>query len=95
MKAFLFAFIAIFLVSCGKNSLPWKPETVYVDSTEPAKAEMYSYELGDKSCTTGNHEFYTVDQACQALLDNELNNNCVEEERLELYESHCAISANS
>lgn len=95
MKNIVIISALLMLVSCGKNPLPWNKDMVAMEAVEPAQAEMYSYELGNRDCSTGKHSFHTFVEVCHALLDNELNNHCVEEERLELHKSNCEASSNS
>lgn len=70
--------------------MPWDKQVVATNSVAPAEAELYSYELGNTKCSTGEHSFETMGEICQALLDNDLNNNCVEHQRKELHASNCA-----
>jgi len=70
--------------------MPWDRPTVYTSNVEPAEAEEYQYELGNNKCSTGSHSYATLAQVCEALLDNKLNNNCVEQQRLELYSTSCS-----
>lgn len=88
-RAIVITFLGFLLASCGKNAMPWERPTVYTTSVEPAEAEEYQYELGNNKCSTGTHSYSSLVQVCEALLDNELNNHCVEQQRLELYASSC------
>ena len=72
------------LVSCGK------PEVTYV--VKPAEAEQYSYELKNRSCTTGEQSFSTLAKTCEGLMDDKLNNDCARDEREELFESHDCVT---
>lgn len=84
MKILILIMISLTFISCGKiDELAHGGKTVY--KLEPVEAEPYSYELLGKSCGTGEHEFYTFADVCQALTDNNLNNNCAESEREELF----------
>lgn len=69
--------------------MPWDRPQVYTTSVEPAEAEEYQYELGNNKCSTGSHSYTTLVEVCEALLNDELNNNCVEQQRLELYATSC------
>ena len=69
----------LILVSCGKT-------TTLVN---PAKPELYTYELYGENCSTGYHEYYYLNDVCDSLLHDEINNNCAIEERTKLYNSHC------
>lgn len=88
----LLAVVSILSTSCGKGALPWEKQIVETQSVARSQAEAYSYELGNNSCSTGAHSFNTMVEICQALLDDELNNNCVAKERLRLHKSNCEAS---
>ena len=92
MKNLNLILMTFLLVACGKGGLPWDNSQVGIQSVEPAQAEPFTYELGNAACTTGHHSFNSLDATCEALLDNELNNGCVESKRLKLYDSHCSNS---
>ncbi len=92
MKNLNLILMTFLLVACGKGGLPWDNSQVGIQSVEPAQAEPFTYELGNAACTTGHHSFNSLDATCEALLDNELNNDCVESKRLKLYDSHCSNS---
>tara|TARA_Y100000780_G_scaffold155505_1_gene140240 strand:- start:276131 stop:276409 length:279 start_codon:yes stop_codon:yes gene_type:complete len=92
MKALsIFAMMFLF-IGCGKGALPWDKSQVGIQSVKPAEPEAFTYELGNASCTTGHHSFNSLAATCEALLNNELNNDCVENKRLKLYDSHCSNS---
>ncbi len=88
----LLVFLSLFFVSCGKNAMPWDRPAIYTSNIEPAEAEEYQYELGNNKCSTGSHTYSKLLDVCEALLDNNLNNHCVEQKRLELYASSCPSS---
>lgn len=69
--------------------MPWDKQIVTVQSVKPAEAEMYSYALEGRNCATGEHSFHTLEEVCSALLDHQLNNECLEDERLDLHAKHC------
>lgn len=69
----------ILVASCGKK----------VKVVKPADPEAYHYTFGNKECTTGEHNYYNLNDACKALLRDDLNNNCAEEERMKLYATSC------
>ena len=54
---------------------------------EPAVEEDYTYEFTTYKCTTGEQAFETLTEACEGLKDSELNNDCAESQRQELFES--------
>lgn len=80
--------MSFLLVSCGKEAMPWEP-SIQVQAVTPAEPVDYSYELKTKKCTTGKHQFDTLIEVCQALKDNELNNECALEEREKLFHTSC------
>ncbi|MCO4754817.1 MAG: hypothetical protein KC478_10070 [Bacteriovoracaceae bacterium] len=90
MKILTIITLSLLFVGCGKNHMPWEQSQLQTQSVDPAVAEDFSYELGNAACTTGQHSFNSLEAACEALLDNELNNECVENKRIDLYESHCS-----
>lgn len=92
MNKLLLITLSLAFIGCGKDAMPWSKDKVYIKSTPPAEAEMYSYELSRGACSTGSHSFHTITEVCQALLDEDLNRQCAEEERLELYRTNCEQS---
>lgn len=84
MKLLILILLSLTFISCGKlDELAHGGKTTY--KVEPAKEEPYSYELLGESCHTGEHEFNSFQAACQGLRDHQLNNNCAEAEREELF----------
>jgi len=76
------------LASCGSpedfiQDPRGNDKTIY--KTQPAEAEAFTYELRSKSCSTGKHSFGSFENACKALIDEELNNECAIEKREELF----------
>ena len=90
MKLLTLFMISLTFASCGKlDDLAHGGKTIY--KVEAAEEEPYSYQLIGKSCHTGEHEFTSFSAVCQGLRDNELNNDCAQEEREELFlNSECA-----
>ena len=68
--------------SCGKE------KTIRKFKSE-AMPEAYSYFFREDDCDTGEQIFYRLEDACKGILNDELNNYCALEERLELYRSSC------
>lgn len=86
MKKASFFCILLSFIACGKNSsLPGQQneQAYYI---EPAIAEKYSYEFVSRSCTTGKQSYATFKEVCNALKDDETNNNCAFEKRVQLFE---------
>lgn len=81
----------LFLISCGKGGT-LIPKKQIIQNIEPAREEMFTYELKGNRCTTGRHEFETHEKACSALLNDSLNNDCAKDERLELYTNESCAS---
>lgn len=83
MKVLLSISFLVIFTSCGQ-----KPEETLIN---PATPEKYEYEFYDDQakCETGLHEYYYLEDACEALLNEEINNNCAHEKRVKLYESSC------
>lgn len=48
----------------------------------------YSY-VGQNGCSTGTRKFQTLRDGCAVLLDNALNNNCVEATRRLIHSQYC------
>ena len=78
--------MAIFLLvlsGCGSGS----------DNSALHKSDLYSYSYsvpdGPSPCSTGEHTFETRTAYCQALLDDDLNNNCAMDVRQEVYKENC------
>jgi hypothetical protein len=84
----LLLLLPLVLVSCGKENSLW-PQKVQVQSVNPAEPELYSYELSTRRCSTGKHTFNTLAKACDALKNDQLNNDCAIEKREELFQSSC------
>lgn len=70
------------LISCGKT----KTTKIFKTNALP---EAYSYSFYEDNCETGEHKFYRLAEACEALLNEELNNFCAFEDRENLYLSTC------
>lgn len=81
MRDFLPLLVLLMFVSCG----PKKEESLI----RPAEPEKYKYSFYEKDCKTGEHEYYYLDDACEALLDEEINNYCAPEKRKKLYNMSC------
>ena len=82
-------------ISCGKNQGLWPTRSVAVASVSPAVPEKYSYELRDGNCNTDKHESGSFVKICQMLTDEDLNNNCAKEKRMDLFnKSSCEGSFN-
>lgn len=69
----------VFTVSCGKK----------VKVVKPATPEAYHYNFSLKGCSTGEHNYFTLNEACEALLKDDLNNGCAKDERIKLFNSSC------
>lgn len=82
MKLYITILLLIMIGSCGKE------KTIRKFKSE-AMPEAYSYFFSEDDCDTGEQIFYRLEDACRGVLDNELNNFCALEERLELYSSSC------
>jgi hypothetical protein len=80
---------SLFLISCGQEGTLWNPKVVKVQKIAPAESELYTYEFSTGNCTTGKKEFYTLNEACSALLDEKFNNYCQKNQRHHLYETNC------
>lgn len=77
-------------VSCGADSTFLTPRSEKVLFASPAETEDYTYELNEKNCTTGLKSFQTFYETCDALKNDELNNNCAFSKRKKLFEtSYC------
>lgn len=72
-------------VSCGNDNSLWPTDSQMSSSIEPAQAEMYSYEFYGSKCSTELQSFETFERACEALKNDELNNNCANNKREELF----------
>lgn len=92
MKICVLLIILGSFVSCGKDNSIWPDsDPVIVYKVNPAESENYTYEIRGNSCTTGYHEFRTFYETCQALRDDNLNNDCAKNKREQLYLSEqCA-----
>lgn len=88
MKIIILVSLSILFVSCGKEAMPWE-QSIQVQSVKPAEPVDYSYELQSQKCTTGKHEFDTLIEVCEALKNNDLNNDCALEEREKLFSTSC------
>lgn len=84
------------MASCGKNAHFETPVDLMNAYTTPVKdgaSEVpFSYKLEDSSngtyCTTGYHEFTSLEETCKALLNDQLNNSCARDQRVNLYYNH-------
>ena len=83
MKLIVLVILSGVFVSCGK------PETTYV--VRPASAEEYKYELKSSSCSTGVQSFATLQQTCEGLKNDQLNNFCAKSEREALFINHNCV----
>lgn len=92
MKILTLIILAICVSSCGKiDDLVHGSKTTF--QLEPAQEELYSYQIIGQGCHTGEHEFETFDQVCEALRDNSLNRECAVQEREDLFfTSECSGS---
>lgn len=86
MRLLIFAIVFFSFISCGKEGTII-PKTQIIQKIEPAEEEQFSYEFRGNNCTTGEHAFSTHAKACQALLNDELNNDCAHDRRVQLYEN--------
>jgi hypothetical protein len=80
------------MVSCGQfeNFVNSKIEDEYYKQTLPdIEYPGFSYSFRDFGCTTGQHEFSTKREACENLLNNEVNRDCAREKRKDLYTLEC------
>lgn len=75
----LMVILMVFVTSCGKK----------FKVVKPAEPEAYNYAFENKDCSTGEHNFYTLDEICKTLLDESKNNNCAKEKREKLYKLNC------
>lgn len=85
----LFIMLSLLFISCGQEGTPWNPKVIKVQTVAEAEGELYTYEFSSGSCTTGAKEFTTLQAACNALLDEEVNNYCQKNSRIALYNSNC------
>lgn len=90
--------VFILITSCGKipeiNYDKWSEEYSQFEIASVAKeadSVAYSYELFDQGCTTDLHEFYNINDICENLLNDEINNNCAKGKRARLHESQCLL----
>src|SRR5690606_3789117 len=96
MKFFILMILSSLFVSCGKNIHFETPSDLIETYMTPAKDGLseleYSYQLDGVSegvyCSTGHHKFKTFGEVCKALLNDQLNNSCAQDTRIELYNSH-------
>jgi len=81
----------ITLVSCGKDGpLGSGGEKKIIYKITPAEKEKYTYEFYNENCSTGAQMFETFFEACDGLVDHELNKECALEDREELFSNaHC------
>lgn len=87
MKLILIILSIFVITSCGKE------KTIRKFKSE-AIPEGYSYYFEEEDCDTGEQIFYRLKDACEGVLNDELNNYCAKEERQQLYESSCAMYFN-
>lgn len=78
-------FILFTFISCGKAIDQLRLDSVKVQKVDPVDEEMFSYELRDSGCTTGIQKFAKHEQACLGLKDDNLNQQCAQEERRDLF----------
>jgi hypothetical protein len=52
----------------------------------------YSYSFESNGCKTGQHSFDSEKNYCEALLNEELNNGCAKEMRIERYKRECSAT---
>lgn len=81
MKSIIKISILLTFISCGKQ----QEDTLI----KPAEPEKYTYSFFGDGCQTGDHEYYYLDDACEALLNDEINNYCATEKREKLYNASC------
>lgn len=85
-KLILLLSLLMVFVSCGKDGSLWPTQATAVSTKiEPAQSEAYSYQFTGFKCNTDEHSFTTFELACEALKDHELNNDCAEVRREELF----------
>jgi hypothetical protein len=83
-KVIIFSILSLFFISCGKDGqFVANKEVVY--TIKPANPEQYEYEFRVDGCTTGIQKFDTFLKACEGLKDSELNNECAEASREDLF----------
>ena len=58
-------------------------------ATAPSR---YSYRFDEGECTTGEHFFDSKESFCAAFGDNDLNNNCAQDIRDEVFKTACSGS---
>lgn len=90
-KLFLIIIVFTQLVSCGKDSAFFESETVTSYNVEPAKEENFVYEFSLIKCSTGKQSSETFEEICEKLSNHDLNNDCAESKREELFQkSQCS-----
>ena len=87
MKIAVSLFLLLQFVSCGKDSSLFQADTVTSYNVEPATEEDFVYEFTTLKCTTGEQSSNTFEGICENLSNSELNNDCAESKRLDLFES--------
>ena len=51
--------------------------------------QQYTYDLNVNGCATGSHSFNSLNDYCDGLEDNSLNNGCAQNERGNLFTAKC------
>lgn len=100
MKVSKLLFLAVLMLAFGacarKKTHSTSVQTVQTEvqtqiQTEKIKiVETFTYNLESNNCSTGAQVFSTVEQMCQGLQDNTLNNNCALELREDFFAKNCA-----
>ena len=87
MNYFFLILTLMTFISCGKIEGIANSVSSISPKARPVEIEPFSYQLHGSSCTTGEHEFISFVSTCEALKDNELNQDCALEQRRDLFES--------
>ena len=87
IKTILSILAILSFVACGKNAQIPGQRSEQVFYVAPAESETYTYEFTKKSCSTDKKSYYTFVEVCEALTNHEINNECAQEERQELFEN--------
>lgn len=84
MRYIILATILFSFISCGKVE-GFGIERQLVTNVEPAEIEPFSYHIVGDNCTTGEHIFQSFARTCEALKNNDLNQNCAIDQREDLF----------
>lgn len=89
MKILINSVLIVLFVSCGKVDFKklteFNKQDIIATQSQVAQELPYAYKFSGTDCTTNLQENSTLNGICESLKNDELNNNCAEDKREEIF----------